>query len=157
MEVDVENLMKILLPRTMGKFTRNGLSVNGLHYHNSLYREQYLDGKECEVAYDPDMTNMVWVLENGSYIAFELIEVRFGNMDLEKVRILKGKQRGLVKEKIKNRTQAEIELAKNIGLIVEQSEIRNQESPSIKNIRANRSKEPQRTHKHLAREVGVNG
>lgn len=44
MDVSKEDLIKVLLPRTTGKIGRNGLSVNGLHYHNSLFREEYLQG-----------------------------------------------------------------------------------------------------------------
>ncbi len=53
-KVDREQLILTLLPRTKGKFTRHGLSVNGMHYHNINYREQYLNGKECLAAYNPD-------------------------------------------------------------------------------------------------------
>lgn len=156
-DVDMEKLILVLLPRTRARFTRHGLSVNGMHYHNSLYREQYLDGKECEAAYDPDMSNMVWLLEKGTYIPFELIETRFKDMEVEKIRLLKEKQRKIVKEEVAGRTQAEIDLARSIGAIVECVELRELETPSIKNIRNNRKQEQRKTHKHLAKEVGING
>ena len=101
--MDKEKLMRILLPRVEGQFTRKGLKVNGLLYHNPLYREQYLDGKLCTIAYDPDMTNVIWLIENGAYIPFDLIEDRFKGMDLDKVKVLKGRQRGLVKEELRQR------------------------------------------------------
>lgn len=155
--MDKEKLMRILLPRVEGQFTRKGLKVNGLLYHNPLYREQYLDGKLCTIAYDPDMTNVIWLIENGAYIPFDLIEDRFKGMDLDKVKVLKGRQRGLVKEERKRRTQAEIDLAKDIGLIVEQAQMKGLDAPSIHNIRANREKEQSITHKVLTKEAGING
>ena len=61
--VDKEQLILTLLPRTEGRFTRFGLSVNGMHYHNKLFREQYLNGKECTVAYNPDNVCQIWLIE----------------------------------------------------------------------------------------------
>lgn len=43
--VNRASLINVLLPRTIGKFSRNGLCVNGLHYHNPLFKEEYLQGK----------------------------------------------------------------------------------------------------------------
>lgn len=59
MDVTGEKLIQVLLPRTIGKFSRYGLAVNGMHYHNALFKEEYLQGKECEIAYDMDSSNHV--------------------------------------------------------------------------------------------------
>ena len=155
MDVDKERLIKILLPRTTAKYTRQGLSVNGLHYHNNLYRESYLEGKECLVAYDPDSANNVWVIENGSFINFELIESRFKNKTLDDVTNMKLKQRQIVKKEEKNKTQAEIDLARNIQLIADMAS--EKDSPSIKNIRENRQAEQLKSHKNFVKEAGLYG
>ncbi len=155
MEVEKAKLIQVLLPRSEAKFTRQGLSVNGLHYHNSMYREEYLDGKECVVAYDEDCANMVWLIENGAYIPFELIETRFRDKNLDKITSMRNRQKELVKEVLPLKTQAEVDLARNIKLIVDG--VGNTDTPSIKNIRETRKVEQGRHHKHHAKELRANG
>lgn len=151
MEVGKEELIKVLLPRTTGKFGRNGLSVNGLHYHNVLYREEYLQGKECTVAYDRDSANHIWLIENGAYIKFDLIESRFKDKDLENVGVMKSKQRELVKREAKLKTQAEIDLTKSIQMIADLAS--NKTEPTVKGIRDNRKREQIKEHKNHMKEV----
>ena len=153
-KVDREQLILTLLPRTKGKFTRHGLSVNGMHYHNINYREQYLNGKECLAAYNPDNVCQIWLIENGSYIPFDLIESRYREKNLTGVQEMKQRQRDLVRQEAENKTQAEIDLAGHIGVIA--GTTGEQRKPSVKNIRANREKEQRKLHKDLGKEVTVN-
>lgn len=153
-DVNKEDLIRVLLPRTKGKFGRNGLSVNGLHYHNPLFREEYLQGKECEVAYDMDSSNHIWLIENGAYIQFDLIESRFKDKGLDDVALMKSRQRELVKREGKQKTQAEVDLTKAIQLIADSCVV--QVQPSTKGIRSNRQREQAKTHKKYAREVVAN-
>lgn len=153
-KVDREQLILTLLPRTKGKFTRHGLSVNGMHYHNINYREQYLNGKECLAAYNPDNVCQIWLIENGSYIPFDLIESRYREKNLTGVQEMKQRQRDLVRQEAENRTQAELDLAGHISAIAGASG--EQAKPSVKNIRANREKEQRKLHKDLGKEVVVN-
>ena len=153
-KVDREQLILTLLPRTKGKFTRHGLSVNGMHYHNINYREQYLNGKECLAAYNPDNVCQIWLIENGSYILFDLIESRYREKNLTGVQEMKQRQRDLVRQEAENKTQAEIDLAGHIGVIA--GTTGEQRKPSVKNIRANREKEQRKLHKDLGKEVVVN-
>ena len=152
--VDKERLILTLLPRATGRFTRFGLSVNGMHYHNKLFREQYLNGKECTVAYNPDNVCQIWLMENGVYIPFDLIESRFREKDLTGVQSMKQRQRELIRQETENRTQAEIDLAGHISAVAGASG--GQKKPSIKNIRTNREKEQKRLHKDFGKEVAVN-
>lgn len=149
-----EQLILTLLPRAAGKFTRYGLAVNGMHYHNINYREQYLNGKECIVSYNPDNVCQIWLIENGSYIPFELIESRYREKNLTGVQEMKQRQRDLVRQEAENKTQAEIDLAGHINAIAGASG--EQAKPSVKNIRANREKEQRKLHKDLGKEVVVN-
>lgn len=153
-KVDKEQLILTLLPRAIGRFTRFGLSVNGMHYHNKLFREQYLNGKECTIAYNPDNVCQIWLIENGSFIPFDLIESRFRERDLTGVQAMKRKQRELVRQEAENKLQAEIDLARHISVIAGASG--EQKKPSVKNIRANREKEQRKFHKDLGKEVVVN-
>ena len=152
--VSREQLILTLLPRATGRFTRFGLAVNGMHYHNINYREQYLNGKECIVVYNPDNVCQIWLLENGSYIPFDLIESRFSEKDLTGVQEMKHRQRELVRQEADNRIQAEIDLAEHISVIAGASGER--KKTSIKNIRTNRKKEQKKLHKDFGKEVTVN-
>lgn len=154
MDVTGEKLIQVLLPRTIGKFSRYGLAVNGMHYHNALFKEEYLQGRECEVAYNMDSSNHVWLIENGAYIQFDLIESRYRDKGLEDVSDMKSRQRELVRKEQRQKTQAEVDLTKAIQLIADSS--RKDFSPSIKGIRSNRQKEQMRTHKNHVKEVAAN-
>lgn len=154
MDMTGEKLIQVLLPRTKGKFSRYGLAVNGMHYHNPLFREEYLQGKECEVAYDMDNSNHIWLIENGVFIQFDLIESRYRDKGLEDVSDMKSRQRELVRKEQRQKTQAEVDLTKAIQLIADSS--RKDFSPSIKGIRSNRQKEQMRTHKNHVKEVAEN-
>ena len=153
-KIDRDQLILTLLPRAAGKFTRYGLAVNGMHYHNINYREQYLNGKECIVSYNPDNVCQIWMIENGSYIPFDLIESRYREKNLTGVQEMKRRQRDLIRQEAENRTQAELDLAGHISAIAGASG--EQAKPSVKNIRANREKERRKLHKDLGKEVAVN-
>lgn len=153
-KIDKEQLILTLLPRTSGRFTRFGLSVNGMHYYNKLFREQYLNGKECLAAYNPDNVCQIWLIENGSYIPFDLIESRYREKNLTGVQEMKQRQRDLIRQESEKKLQAEIDLAGHIGVIA--GTTGEKTKPSVKNIRANREKERKRLHKDLGKEVSVN-
>ena len=86
--MDSQQLIMALLPRTMEKFSRYGLKVNKLRYHCEGYTEQYLKGGSATVAYNPDDVSCVWVIENGHYTRFSLIESRFDGKPLDGVQAI---------------------------------------------------------------------
>ena len=148
--VPQKQLILTLLPRTTAQFTRKGLIVNKLRYSNRNFMEQYLDGKEVIVAYNPDDTNKVWLLENGSYTPFSLIESRFADLSLDEVSELKRQKKDLLRAEEENSMVAELELMKSLEAIVGVSVKRTKRSTAeLKNIRDNRSKEAERTHRKL--------
>ena len=62
-----KEIVLTLLPRTEGKFSRYGLIVNKLRYYRDGYKEEYLRGGSCVVAYNPDDVSHVWRrTDNGS-------------------------------------------------------------------------------------------
>ena len=81
---------------------------------------------------------LIWLIENGAYIPFDLVESRFREKDLTGVQAMKQWQRDLVRQETGNRIQAEIDLARHISVIAGASG--EQKKPSVKNIRANREK-----------------
>lgn len=148
-----EEVVMVLLPRVQGKFTRFGLSVNGMHYHNIQFKEKYLQEGEVEVAYNPDDVGKVWLVEKGEYIAFELIESRFKDKNIGDVEKIREEQLKLVKGELNAKTQAEIDLARHIQTI---ASVTDKNVISLKNIHQNRKKEESKTHKDFVREVLAN-
>lgn len=152
--VSAEQIVLTLLPRTVGKFTRFGLKVNKMRYHHVNYVEKYLQGSEVTVAYNPDDVTYVWVIENGAYIRFELIESRFKRKELEEVTEMKKKQRKLVKDEEVARTQAEIRLAAHIEAISKNAV--KSDKVNIKGVRETRKREQSKQHVDYIKEAGVN-
>ncbi len=152
LNITSEELILTLLPRTEGRFTRQGLKVNGMRYRHNNYTEKYLAGGTVTVAYNPENTSYVWLIENGSYIRFELIESRYRNKNLEEVESIKTGQKAVVKAFAQEQTQAQIDLVNHIEMIAFTTDYRGQ--TKIKGIRENRQKEQIKTHKDYMK-VGV--
>ena len=152
LDITSEELILTLLPRTEGRFTRQGLKANGMRYRHDNYTEKYLSGGTVTVAYNPEDVSCIWLLENGSYIRFELIESRYRNKNLEEVESIKTGQKAVIKAFTREQTQAQIDLVNHIEMIAFQTGYRGQ--TKIKGIRENRQKEQIKTHKDYMK-VGV--
>lgn len=152
--VDKETLILILLPRTKGRFDRNGLKVNKLRYKHHNYTEKYIVGGEVTVAYNPDDVSCVWLIENGMFIRFELIESRFKGKDLVSVQSLKDNQKQFVNSFKEKTLQAQIELAEHIQTIA--STAANNGNTSVKEIRVHRQREQRITHRDFVKEGVAN-
>lgn len=105
-----------------------------------------------QVAYNPEDVSCIWLLENGSYIRFELIESRYRNKNLEEVESIKTGQKAVVKAFAQEQTQAQIDLVNHIEMIAFTTDYRGQ--TKIKGIRENRRKEQIKAHKDYMK-VGV--
>lgn len=138
-EVSSQQLILALLPRKMGKFSRSGLRVNNLRYHKEKCTEMYLKGDTAVVAYNPDDVSCVWLIENGKYTQFDLIEERFKGKKLEDVQALQNAQKQIVKKAIPNNLQAQINLAEHIQVISEAGNTHM--TVKMKDMRATRRKE----------------
>ena len=125
-----------------------------MRYHHVNYAEKYLQGSEVAVAYNPDDVTYVWVIENGAYIRFDLIESRFKGKELEEVTDMKKRQRKLVKNEEVARTQAEIRLATHIEAISKNA-VKN-DKVNIKGVRETRKREQIKQHVDYIKEAGVN-
>lgn len=139
-----KELVLTLLPRTVGKFSRFGLKVNRMRYHCDGFTEQYLKGGSVTVAYNPDDVSVVWVLDKGSYIAFELIESRFQGKSLTDVQSLQDCQKAIVKEAFSENLQAQINLAEHIETIAHN--LCGSSDVHMKNIRNTRKQEQRKRH-----------
>lgn len=149
LSVDRETLVLTLLPRTIGKFSRNGLKVNQMRYKHDGYTEQYLTGGEVTVAYNPDDVSFIWLIENGAYIRFELIESRFKGFELSRVQTLSDGQKSLIQAAGTANMQAQIDLASHILTIARNSS--RKDDVSIKGIRETRQRERNRNHINFVR------
>lgn len=117
-KVDKRQLMLTLLPRTEGKFTRFGLIVNHVRYKNTNYAEKYLSGGKVTVAYNPDESSSVWLIEKGNFIEFTLIESRYQNKSFSEIEIMRTEKKKIVKSVETSNIQAKINLASHIEAIV---------------------------------------
>lgn len=154
LEVNRKELLLTLLPRAKGKFSRFGLRVNKMRYHREGYTEQYLKRTTVTVAYNPDDVSAVWLIENGEYIEFNLIESRYKNKTIEGVEQLQSGHKSLVKGVIDDNLQAQINLARHIQTIANKAST----SPdvNIMNIRSTRKREQNKTHTDLMKGSAVN-
>ena len=145
--VGSRELTLTLLPRTIGKFGRTGLKVNKLRYHCEGYTEQYLSGGNVTVAYNPEDVTSVWVIENGAYVEFMLIESRFQGKDLIEVQEIQSSQKDIAKSEMRNNLQAQIDLTQHIETIV--GSVNTHKDVHMKNIRNTRKKEQKLSLIHI--------
>lgn len=148
--VDARELILTLLPRTTGKFGRTGLRVNKLRYHCEGYTEQYLSGGTATVAYNPEDVTAVWVIENGSYVEFVLIESRFKGKDLTEVQEIQDNQRTITRSATRDNLQAQIDLAQHIEAIA--GSVGTHKDVHMKNIRNTRKREQMKYHRDYVKE-----
>ena len=105
------------------------------------------------MAYNPEDVSCVWILENGNYIKFTLIESRYANKDLSTVQQMQSRQKALVHSVAEESLQAQIDLAAHIQAVAATSSRHNDvELKSIKNIRQTRKQEQARTHRDYTKE-----
>lgn len=117
--VTQEELRLTLLPRTVGKFSRKGLIVNKLRYRADGYTEEYLNGGECTVAYDPEDVSTVWLLRDGAYEPFDLIEKAYSGKTEAEVAEIKTAKRDHSRQFQKEKLAAQLQLASEIQTIAQ--------------------------------------
>ena len=152
LSVTPQKLIQTLLPRTTGTFTRKGLRVHGLRYKHDDYTEAFLSGGEVTVAYNPEDVTEVWLLDDGQYVPFALIESRFNGKSLAAVQTMQKARKQTVNAAAADNLQAQINLAEHIQVIASQGR---QTDVGIKNIRNTRKREQARTHIDFVKE-GIN-
>ena len=128
-----------LLPRGKANFTRRGLIFNKLRYRAEGYAERFLCGGECMVAYDPEKTSCVWIIEDGNYVQFALIDKQYDNRSFAVAYNDMVRSNNYLKGFEKDSVQARISLIKDIQTITEQCAAR--EDIDLTSVRKTRSKE----------------
>ena len=147
-------LIQTLLPRTTGTFTRKGLRVHGLRYKHDDYTEAFLSGGEVTVAYNPEDVTEIWLLDNGQYVPFTLIESRYNGKSLDAVQTMQKARKQTINAAAAENLQAQINLAEHIQVIASQG---SQTDVGIKNIRNTRKREQARTHIDFVKEGAICG
>lgn len=148
-----QQLILTLLPRTEGRFSRQGLKANGMRYRCEGYTEQYLNGGTAVVAYNPDDVSYVYLVSDG-YQRFELIERRYQGKQLSEVKIIKSEQAQHIKSFFHEQLQAKIDLANHIEVIA--GHRMNPDDVQIKEIRKTRKRERTARHRDLVKEAVEN-
>lgn len=151
-DINKEQIELTLMPRTTGKFTRTGLIVNNVRYKNKNFSEQYLSNKEVSVAYNPDDSGYVWLIDNGEYIKFELIESRFQNKNFKEIEEMKSIKKDIIRSVASEDLQARIGLGAYIETIANNS---NRSNSNLQDIGNNKIKEKQKIHKNYTEEVNT--
>lgn len=151
-DINKEQIELTLMPRTTGKFTRTGLIVNNVRYKNKNFSEQYLSNKEVSVAYNPDDSGYVWLINNGEYIKFVLIESRFQNKNFKEIEEMKSIKKDIIRSVASEDLQARIGLGAYIETIANNS---NRSNSNLQDIGNNKIKEKQKIHKNYTEEVNT--
>ena len=96
------------------------------------------------VAYNPDNAADVWLIENGRYIKFELIEERFANKSIADVESQYKMRNEIINGTLSESIQAQIDLSNHIEAIAATAD--KNVGNSIKNIRSTRKREKSMAH-----------
>lgn len=149
--VSEKQLQLTLLPRTGATFTRYGLMVNRLRYHREGFKEQYLKGGKAVVAYNPDDVSFVWLIQNGEFLKFDLIEARFKGKTLSDATSMQQQQKELNRSEAETELQARLELTRHLESIAAQSS--DVDEVSVKDVRKNRKRARTRQHRDYLKEA----
>lgn len=150
-KVSQKDLILTLLPRTAARFTRWGLKANNFRYKAEGFTEDFLKQERCVVAYDPDDVSHVWLIKDGAYIQFDLIEARFEGKKLEDAQCIKERQKQLTQQHKKENIQARIDLIQHIEAISAQTDYG--KDVDIKNVRITKQSHKSKRRHNLTLEL----
>ena len=102
------------------------------------------------MAYNPEDVTSVWVVENGVYTEFSLIESRFQGKDLVGVQGLQTSQKDITRSVARENLQAQINLAQHIEAIA--GSVSGTTDVHMKNVRNTRKKEQMKNHQDYMKE-----
>lgn len=156
-EVSRRQLIMTLLPRTKARFTRRGLLVLGLRYDcgEKNFTEEYLKGGEAVAAYNPESTTLVYLLREGEFIEFHLIESRFSDKSFEEIREIQRGQKAIVGAASHENLQGRIDLTSHVERVVSGAE--RGKDVNLRNIRRTKERAKRERHKDFMEEVDDSG
>jgi len=154
--VTARQLVMTLLPRMKARFTRRGLMVSGLRYDSGEknFTEEYLKGGEAVAAYNPESAAAVYLVRDGGFIEFRLIESRFSGKSFDEIKEMQAGQKSMVNGAVRNNLQGRVELAAHIEKIVGNGGNGGHgREPGLKGVRTARERAKEEGHKDFIEEV----
>lgn len=151
--VSAKQLVLTLLPRVKARFSRKGLIVFGLRYSSEdrNFTEEYLNGGDAVAAYNPESADTVYLLKDGEFIEFCLIESRFSRMTFGEVREMQSAQKNIIGDAVHNNLQGRIDLASHVERIVGGKEQGG--DVNLKGVRETKQREKKERHRNFVEEV----
>ena len=151
--VKPKQLILTLLPRAQGKFTRRGLLVMGLRYDSKEkdFTEDYLVGRDAVAAYNPESADTVYLIENGNFIEFFLIESRFSGKSFDAIKQMMDAQKAIIDGAAHENLQGRVDLASHIEKIVAGKE--KHADVNMKEVRKTRKRAVKDRHRDFMEEV----
>ena len=143
-DVDSNTLLITLLPRSKGRFTRKGLIFNKLRYRNDDFKEEYLQGGNVTISYNPDNATKIYVRKNNKWHEFSLISSEYDNLSFEEIDSLIDDKSRIIKQAREKALLEKVKLSNQIETIT--SQIVSKGTANIKNIREIRNVEKKKTH-----------
>ena len=144
-EATDKKLLYTLLPRAEGKITQRGLEIFGLRFSNCTFKKRFvsagLGGRETvPVAYAPECMDTVWLFENGTYSAFDLVQKAYLGKSLAEIADAQQQEKVERTDWKKQELQAQLDLMSDIQAIADRSERTMPDRSNIsKQIQRNRS------------------
>ena len=144
-EATDKKLLYTLLPRAEGKITQRGLEIFGLRFSNCTFKKRFvaagLGGRETvQVAYAPECMDTVWLYENGTYSAFDLVQKSYLGKSLAEIADAQQQEKVERTDWKKQELQAQLDLMSDIQAIADRSERTTPDRSNIsKQIQRNRS------------------
>lgn len=126
-EATDKKLLYTLLPRAEGKITQRGLEIFGLRFSNCTFKKRFvsagLGGRETvQVAYAPECMDTVWLYENGTYLAFDLVQKAYLGKSLAEIADAQQLEKVERTDWKKQELQAQLDLMSDIQAIADGSE-----------------------------------
>ena len=151
--VSKKELIMTLLPRTNARFARQGLIVFGLRYDSEKrnFTEEYLTGGDAIAAYNPESADKVYLIHEGNFIEFCLIESRFTGKSFGEIKEIQSIQRNIIGDAIPKNLQGRVDLASHVERIVEGKE--KSRDVNVKGIRETKKRAKEERHKDFIEEV----
>ena len=126
-EATDKKLLYTLLPRAEGKITQRGLEIFGLRFSNCTFKKRFvsagLGGRETvQVAYAPECMDTVWLYEDGTYSAFDLVQKAYLGKSLAEIADAQQLEKVERTDWKKQELQAQLDLMSDIQAIADRSE-----------------------------------
>ena len=102
-------------------------------------------------AYNPESADTVYLLREGGFIEFHLIESRFSGRSFEEVRAMQSGKKEIISSAVHDNLQGRVDLASHVERII--SGTGQDRDVNLKGIRSTKSRAKRERHKDFVEEV----